>query len=113
MGVRGSLPAPLDNGEYRRNIKKILMIAVSKGIKSEDQIDKFINELPECLQYELGGNTTCATVTSNKGRCIILDAGTGIRLVGDKLIQGVCGKGKGVVEEYKSKNKRLRLLIVG
>ncbi|NJN17804.1 MAG: MBL fold metallo-hydrolase [Oscillochloris sp.] len=37
---------------------------------------------PEMLRY--GGNTTCLEVRAG-GRCIILDAGTGLRLFGDSL----------------------------
>ena len=45
LGVRGSLPAPMDNDEYRQNIRKILTIGLEKGIKSEDQIADFMKEL--------------------------------------------------------------------
>ena len=70
MGVRGSLPAPLVNSEYRENVKQILRNAIDKGIKREDQIESF------------------------------LDAGTGIRLVGDKLMEGECGKGNGNIDIF-------------
>ena len=100
MGVRGSLPAPLVNNEYRENVKQILRIAIDKGIKREDQIDSFISGLPDRFRFESGGNTTCATVASQKKIPVILDAGTGIRLVGDKLMEGECGKGNGKVDIF-------------
>lgn len=34
-----------------------------------------------------GGNTTCVEITLKSGRTLIIDAGTGIRLLGDKLIE--------------------------
>ena len=34
-----------------------------------------------------GGNTTCIEITLHTGKTIIIDAGTGIRLLGDKLIE--------------------------
>jgi phosphoribosyl 1,2-cyclic phosphodiesterase len=36
----------------------------------------------------IGGNTPCATVTSGAGDVFIIDAGTGIRALGDALIAG-------------------------
>ena len=35
-----------------------------------------------------GGNTTCLELTLQSGRKIIIDAGTGIRGLGEKLISG-------------------------
>jgi phosphoribosyl 1,2-cyclic phosphodiesterase len=100
MGVRGSLPAPLVNSEYSENVKQILRIAIDKGIEREDQIDSFISGLPDRFRFESGGNTTCATVALQNERPIILDAGTGIRLIGDKLMEGECGKGNGNVDIF-------------
>jgi phosphoribosyl 1,2-cyclic phosphodiesterase len=40
---------------------------------------------PDTLMY--GGNTTCVEVTLSSGRTVILDAGTGIRKLGDALIK--------------------------
>lgn len=34
-----------------------------------------------------GGNTTCLEITLNSGRMVIIDAGTGIRLLGDKILR--------------------------
>ncbi len=34
-----------------------------------------------------GGNTTCLEITLQSGRIVIIDAGTGIRLLGEKLIK--------------------------
>ncbi|MBW1913264.1 MAG: MBL fold metallo-hydrolase, partial [Deltaproteobacteria bacterium] len=33
-----------------------------------------------------GGNTTCVEVTLQSGRTVIIDAGTGIRPLGEKLV---------------------------
>lgn len=42
-----------------------------------------------------GGNTTCIEVRTGDGHLIIVDAGTGIRLLGLELLKGDFGKGKG------------------
>ncbi|MBN2039046.1 MAG: MBL fold metallo-hydrolase [Spirochaetes bacterium] len=94
-GVRGSLPSPTDNREYRNKVRNILQRAVKAGLNKTSEINNFINSLPENLQYYCGGNTTCAVVTSKSGNHYILDCGSGIRPLGDDLLNGPCGKGKG------------------
>jgi phosphoribosyl 1,2-cyclic phosphodiesterase len=86
-GVRGSLPTPLENSEYRIRLEEILSHAIDKKLSSKADIDKFISGLAPDLQNIYGGNTTCATVTSKSGKLYIIDCGTGIRPLGDKLIQ--------------------------
>ena len=94
-GVRGSLPSPSDNKEYRNKIRNILHKAVKTGLNDTSEINDFINGLPENLQYYYGGNTTCATVTSKSGSLYILDCGSGLLPLGNELLKGPCGKGKG------------------
>ena len=99
-GVRGSLPSPTDNKEYRNKIRNILQRAINIGLNEASQINDFINSLPENLQYYYGGNTTCAIVTSKSGNNYILDCGSGIRALGDELLKGPCGKGKGLLKIF-------------
>lgn len=44
---------------------------------------------------KFGGNTTCVEIRSSSEDLIIIDAGTGIRLLGIELIKGDFGKGQG------------------
>lgn len=90
-GVRGSLPTPLSNREYRTKLKHILRKAVVYGLKAEEEIDHFIMNLPDHLGYTYGGNTTCVSVTSNNGNIFIFDCGTGIRNLGEELLTGSTG----------------------
>ncbi len=103
-GVRGSLPSPVTNDEYRNKLQEILKLAVSSGLKETDQIETFIQNLPHDLRHVYGGDTTCATVTSDSGNIYIIDAGTGIRQLGNQLIQGPCGKGEGEVNIFLTHN---------
>ncbi len=48
---------------------------------------------PSTVKY--GGNTTCIQVTTHDDRLIIIDAGTGARLLGLELLKGPFGKGQG------------------
>jgi len=40
---------------------------------------------PDTVKY--GGNTSCIEVVSNAGRRVVIDAGTGIRALGDELVR--------------------------
>jgi phosphoribosyl 1,2-cyclic phosphodiesterase len=44
-----------------------------------------------------GGNTACVQVLPKSGATIVIDAGTGIRKLGQELMKGPCGQGQGVV----------------
>ena len=48
---------------------------------------------PETVRY--GGNTSCVEVRLDDGTLLILDAGSGLRLLGDHLLKGEFGQGKG------------------
>lgn len=49
---------------------------------------------PETNRY--GGNTSCVSVHTKNGALIIIDMGTGLMHLGNDLIKGAFGKGKGV-----------------
>ncbi len=91
-GVRGSLATPLTNNEYQIRINDIL----ERFSSNSKSIPEFIENLPNDLKYIYGGNTTCITVTSEKGNTYIVDAGTGIRPLGDELINNPNNRGNGV-----------------
>ena len=48
---------------------------------------------PETNRY--GGNTSCVTVTTRGGELIIIDMGTGLMPLGNSLLPGEFGRGKG------------------
>ena len=86
-GVRGSIPAPLTPYDYKSKIKEILSLASKSDISSKKKIDEFISDLPNYLQTTYGGNTSCVTITSDEVS-LILDAGSGLRLLGSEIING-------------------------
>ncbi len=86
-GVRGSLPSPLRNEEYNQKLQEILARALQAGLSHESQIVDFLKSLPSSLRNNVGGNTTCVSVNiPSIPLPIILDAGSGIRSLGDELI---------------------------
>ncbi|MDH4220980.1 MAG: MBL fold metallo-hydrolase [Candidatus Aminicenantes bacterium] len=102
-GVRGSLASPIGQAEYKQKLFGILRKAAELGlsINTPEEFENLFKKLPPELQYVCGGNTTCASINANDSASpIILDGGTGIRLIGDELMQGPCGKGKGEVRIF-------------
>jgi phosphoribosyl 1,2-cyclic phosphodiesterase len=99
-GVRGSLPSPTGNAEYRLKLREILQMAVEKKVSSPADIELFLSALPHSLQYVYGGNTTCVSVQSKSGRLYILDCGTGVRTLGDILMKGKSAKGQEKIDIF-------------
>jgi len=85
-GVRGSIPSPKHSTDIRWKLREIL--AAFSGYASTDlkdtELDQFMNGLPYNLLHPVGGNTSCIEVSSGDNR-IILDGGTGLRLLGLEL----------------------------
>lgn len=98
-GVRGSLPAPLLNRDLRSRLREILRLAVEYQLNSVDRIDPFLDDLPDYLSFTTGGDTTCITVRRNE-ELFIVDAGTGLRVLGDELLPGPAGQGKAVIHMF-------------
>lgn len=94
-GVRGSLPAPMRNEEYYGKIRDILIRAAEQRLNDPADIDAFIDRLPARLKRVVGGDTTCISVEDENGDLIIVDCGTGIRPLGDRLLKGKFGRGEG------------------
>ena len=81
-GVRGSLPAPLTPQQVRAKISAAIQRIQPKDLVSEDARERFIASLPAWIYGTTGGNTSCLEVTAGDGTKIILDAGTGLRMMG-------------------------------
>ena len=98
-GVRGSLPAPLLNKDLRSRLRDVLKLAIERSISSIDQVEPFLDDLPDYLSYTTGGDTTCITVKHNN-ETMIIDAGTGLRQLGDEMLLGPAGKGQAEIHIF-------------
>jgi phosphoribosyl 1,2-cyclic phosphodiesterase len=94
-GVRGSIPTPIRGNAIQEKIRKALKYASPADILDDTAIDKFIRSLPFSLTNTYGGNTTCIEVRNRKNELVILDAGTGIRSLGEILMREGYATGKG------------------
>ena len=78
------MPAPLSAEDVQAKINAAVMRIRSADIKSADARQKFLSSLPQSIYGTAGGNTPCVQITSKSGGQIILDAGTGIRVLAEK-----------------------------
>lgn len=81
-GVRGSLPSPVASSQIQAKISAVIQRISPKDLETIDTREKFIASLPDWIFGTIGGNTPCVQLTTNSGKQIILDAGTGIRVLG-------------------------------
>jgi len=100
-GVRGSLPTPLTNTGYTEKLRSILSQANGADLSNSEKVDAFIENLPRTDRKIVGGNTTCVSVQAGN-TLVVLDAGSGLRLLGQDLMGGSCGKGEGEVHLFFS-----------
>ena len=100
-GVRGSIPAPISSLEIRDKISEVLKKGLKENISEESQIDDFIDSLPAHSIGTAGGNTACVEINASKN-IIVFDSGTGIRVLGHKLMTGEFKKGEGTVHLFLS-----------
>lgn len=86
-GVRGSIPTPLSSFQIQKKLHAVVQRITTQDISSPDSRERFIASLPNWIYGTVGGNTPCVELTTKNGETIILDAGSGIRMLGKKLAQ--------------------------
>lgn len=100
-GVRDSIPTPQNSLEIESKIYDLIKESLNENLSSDDSIKTFIERQPLYKRGVVGGNTSCVYLRIGKEH-IIFDAGSGIRRLGDKLMQEEFGKGRGVVHLFLS-----------
>ena len=85
-GVRGSIPTPLTTEQIQAKIQAVVQRISVQDLKNQDSRQAFLDNLPSWLNGTVGGNTSCVSITNEKGTNFILDAGSGIRLLGKNPI---------------------------
>ncbi|NDF15964.1 MBL fold metallo-hydrolase [bacterium] len=95
-GARGSLPSPLTPAQTEQRIRDVIDQFADFGLKKEN-IPKFVETLSRPYFGGFGGNTSCIEVSTGQHR-LIIDAGSGLRLLGYEMLRGPCGKGQGEVD---------------
>lgn len=98
-GVRGSIPAPISTKTITEKIIKALSRAQDVNLDDPQAVRNYVEALPLSIRGTTGGNTSCVEVTANERR-IILDAGTGLRELGNHLMKGAFGRGRGTAHIF-------------
>ncbi|MEK7323769.1 MAG: MBL fold metallo-hydrolase [Chloroflexota bacterium] len=93
-GVRGSIPTPISSAAIEDKIRQALRGAIGLDVSNEAAIEHYLQHLPATVCHTIGGNTACVEVRAGE-QLIILDAGSGLRLMGLALMKERFGKGQG------------------
>lgn len=80
--MRGSVPSPILSSQIKAKINACIQRITPRDLESFDSREKFIAGLPDWIYGTVGGNSPCIQLTSKTGSEIILDAGSGIRVMG-------------------------------
>ncbi|MBI2298894.1 MAG: MBL fold metallo-hydrolase [Armatimonadetes bacterium] len=94
-GVRGSIPTPSSTEELTEKIVHALLGANGIDLSDEEAVRDYVQSLPIHQRGVWGGNTTCFEVTTAAGDLLIVDAGSGLRALGEHLLEGPFGRGQG------------------
>ena len=85
-GVRGSLATAITAKQVEEKIRKVLELASPADLLSKEAIENFLGNLPLSLRGTYGGNTTCIEIQTSENKTVIIDAGTGLRTLGNALM---------------------------
>lgn len=93
-GVRGSIPTPIAPEDVEEKLVHLLVAAGRHNIATPKAAREFLSAYPVFQRSTVGGNTPCVEVQAG-GERLIIDAGSGIKNLGRRLVQEEFGKGEG------------------
>ncbi|MCS6984967.1 MAG: MBL fold metallo-hydrolase [Leptospiraceae bacterium] len=87
-GVRGSIASAITGKDVENKLRAALALATPADLLTPESVDNFIASLPFSIRGTYGGNTTCVELLSEGDEQIcVIDAGTGIRPLGNSLLE--------------------------
>lgn len=92
-GTRGSIPTALSNSTLRHKLRQALCGAAGLNLDDPRIIEHYLDHLPPVVGQTIGGNTACIELRHGND-LLIIDAGSGLRLLGDDLLQRGYGDGQ-------------------
>lgn len=84
-GTRGSIPTSLSAEAIKQKIRQALVGAAGLNLADERVLARYLERLPFNIGGTAGGNTPCLEVRAGN-QLLILDAGSGLRLLGLELM---------------------------
>ena len=100
-GVRGSLPSPMVGEDVHEKLLNALEQASPADLKSAASRKAFVDGLPDHLKSCYGGNSSCVHLQVG-GHHVIFGGGSGLRVLGNHLLEQEFGKGKGEAHLFLS-----------
>jgi phosphoribosyl 1,2-cyclic phosphodiesterase len=94
LGTRGSLPSPYHPAVLQTRIRDLIQTYQDSVFAKTQDIDGFMDTIPQPLKGGYGGNTSCVHVSSKTTK-ILIDGGTGITHAIPEYMTGPCATGKG------------------
>jgi predicted ATPase/phosphoribosyl 1,2-cyclic phosphodiesterase/anti-anti-sigma regulatory factor len=100
-GARGSIPSPLRPEEVEEKICQVILGLPDIDIHDEEAVRAYVGELPPLVRGTAGGNTPCVEIQAG-GELLVIDAGSGIQVLGMELMKGPFGRGEGTLHLFLS-----------
>lgn len=100
-GARGSIPTPISPSSVRDKIVNALQGAEGVDLSDPILVRAYVDALPPIQRGTVGGNTACVEISTGED-IVIIDAGSGLRLLGQELMKGAAGNGKAVFHLFLS-----------
>ena len=98
-GVRGSIPAPQSSEQIAARIEEALcrFAADPNAPDASDAsaLSQWVEQLPQPLRGTTGGNTSCIEMRTDAGDIFVIDLGSGLRPLGNALMNEDFGQGTG------------------
>ena len=98
-GSRGSLPSPITLADVEQKLLTALIGAQGVDLSDRRAVKEYIAGLPPLTRGTAGGNTSCVSIQVGD-EWIILDAGSGLRALGEEMMKGEFGRGRGVAHVF-------------
>ena len=96
-GVRGSVPTPLSPEKLEQKMVDLLVSAKGVDTSTPAAARKFVRSRPVFEGGTVGGNTPCVEVTDG-GKRLVIDAGSGLKELGRRLMDEGMAQGGGQVD---------------
>jgi phosphoribosyl 1,2-cyclic phosphodiesterase len=98
-GTRGSLPASPQPIEWSTHFESLLRSFFSTGHRDSSHINKYLQSLEVTQLGGYGSATTCVEIETAAGQ-LIIDGGSGVRALSEKIMSGVSGRPRGPFHIY-------------
>ncbi len=98
-GVRGSLPTPPTSEAIEEKIRRAIAGLGDVNPRDEEAVARYVADLPLPQRGTIGGNTSCVEIDTGE-HLIIIDAGSGIRMLGYSLLSREFGRGEGTAHIF-------------